>query len=231
MPIKSKYFIFLLFCFSINARLSAQDSRLEKLEQLYNQGYYKMVYRRAGKLLMNPAYDQSKAPLKYRQLAIQELAKDPRWAKKHALEIEWMEKPSDRVAARRQLGSAQTQQLLNTATQLAGVPYKAAGTDPSGFDCSGFTSYVYAKQGIILPRRAVEQYNFAQKITAEEAQYGDLVFFSNGGEINHVGILISEKGAPKQMIHASSSVGISIADIETSAYWKDRVVGYGRVAL
>jgi cell wall-associated NlpC family hydrolase len=52
---------------------------------------------------------------------------------------------------------------------------------------------------------------------------------SNGTQINHVGILISEKGALKQMIHSSSSLGISIIELETSAYWKPKVVGYGRI--
>ena len=110
-----------------------------------------------------------------------------------------------------------------------GVSYLTAGADPAGFDCSGFTSYVFDKEGVTLPRRAVEQYEFAVKITPEDAQIGDLVFFSNGGEVNHVGILISERGAPKQMIHSSSSIGISIVDIENSSYWNSRVAGYGRV--
>jgi cell wall-associated NlpC family hydrolase len=80
-----------------------------------------------------------------------------------------------------------------------------------------------------LPRRAADQYAYCQKIAPEEAHAGDLVFFSNGAQVNHVGILISEKGALKQMIHSSSTLGISIVDLETSAYWKPKVVGYGRI--
>jgi len=110
-----------------------------------------------------------------------------------------------------------------------GVPYKEAGMDPSGFDCSGFTCYVFAANGVSLPRRAADQYTHCQKIEPEEALAGDLVFFTNGTQINHVGILISDKGAPKQMIHSSSSIGISIVVIDDSAYWSARVAGYGRI--
>lgn len=210
-------------------KVSAQDNKLQTLAQLYSQGHYKLVYRKAGRLLMNPAYDQSPEPTKYRQLAALELAKNPNWAKRHALELEWMEKPADSNVKVTTQSSAQTQQLLNEAQKYIGVPYKTAGIDPSGFDCSGFTCYVFEKQGVKLPRRAMDQFNFCEAIEPEKATAGDLVFFTNGTQINHVGILISEKGAPKQMIHASSSIGISIVEIETSSYWQTRIAGYGRV--
>jgi len=109
-----------------------------------------------------------------------------------------------------------------------GVPYVSAGDNPSGFDCSGFTTYVMNNAGVKLPRRAKDQYEAAQKIKERDAQIGDLVFFSNGTEISHVGIIISELGKPKTMIHASSSKGISIVEIDSSNYWKPRVAGYGR---
>lgn len=231
MPIKR----FLLVCsifFGAKTALLAQKSMAEKLNLLLAQGHYKMVYRKAGRLLMNPAYDQSDIPAKYRQLAAQELAKNPIWAKRHALEVEWSSWSSpatSKPAAQVVKGSAQTQKLLDEAQKHLGVPYKEAGLDPTGFDCSGFTCYVFEQNGVSLPRRAAEQYTYCQKIDPEEAHAGDLVFFSNGTQINHVGILISEKGALKQMIHSSSSLGISIVEIETSAYWKPKVVGYGRI--
>ena len=64
--------LFVVFFFASNA--IAQEAKIETLKQLYGQGYYKMVYRRAGRLLMNPAYDNRKEPSQYRKLAIQELA-------------------------------------------------------------------------------------------------------------------------------------------------------------
>lgn len=221
--------LFVVFFLTSNA--IAQDAKIETLKQLYGQGYYKMVYRRAGRLLMNPAYDNRKEPSQYRKLAVQELAKNPKWAKRHALEIEGTQKqatvaPNERA---NQQFTTEARQLLDEAQLYLGVPYKAAGNDPTGFDCSGFTCYVFEKQGVKLPRRAADQFAFCQPISAHEAKAGDLVFFSNGTEVNHVGILTSAKNAPKQMIHASSSIGISIVDIETSTYWQSRVAGYGRV--
>ena len=228
MPIKKIFIAFLFILGSINATLS-QKSMEQKLELLFAQGHYKMVYRKAGRLLMNPSYDQETYPLKLRQLAAQELAKDPLWAKRHALELEWMPKPSANQASKVTQENLQTQKLLQEAQRHLGVPYKEAGMDPSGFDCSGFTCYVFAANGVSLPRRAADQYTHCQKIEPDEALAGDLVFFTNGTQINHVGILISDKGAPKQMIHSSSSIGISVVDIENSNYWTPKIAGYGRI--
>lgn len=219
----------LFFLFSLGQKVAAQDNKLQTLAQLYRQGHYKLVYRKAGRLLMNPAYDQSKEPAKYRQLAAEELAKNPKWVKRHAQELAWIQNPVHTSTKLNSQVDFQTQKLLKEAQKHIGVPYKAAGADPLGFDCSGFTCYVFEKQGVKLPRRAMDQQIFCQAIDPENAATGDLVFFSDGTEVNHVGILISEKGAPKQMIHSSSSIGVSIVDIETSTYWKTRIAGYGRV--
>lgn len=233
MPTKRFYLLFFLIA-SLSFSLRAQKSMEQKLDVLLSQGHYKLVYRKAKRLAQNPAYDKSELPEKYRQLAAQELAKNPIWAKRHALELEWMPRTTENTAVNTGIkqgtqSSAKTQKLLNEAQKHLGVPYKEAGIDPTGFDCSGFTCYVFEQNGVSLPRRAAEQYTFCQKIDPEEAHAGDLVFFSNGTQINHVGILISEKGALKQMIHSSSSLGISIVELETSAYWKPKVAGYGRI--
>ena len=233
MPTKRFYLLFFLIA-SLSFSLRAQKSMEQKLDVLLSQGHYKLVYRKAKRLAQNPAYDKSELPEKYRQLAAQELAKNPIWAKRHALELEGMPRTTENTAVNTGIkqgtqSSAKTQKLLNEAQKHLGVPYKEAGIDPTGFDCSGFTCYVFEQNGVSLPRRAADQYTFCQKIDPEEAHAGDLVFFSNGTQINHVGILISEKGELKQMIHSSSSLGISIVELETSAYWKPKVAGYGRI--
>jgi len=233
MPTKRHYLLFFLIS-SLSFSFRAQKSMEQKLDVLLSQGHYKIVYRKAKRMAQNPAFDNSELPEKYRQLAVQELAKNPIWAKRHILELEWMSRPAVNPSVKTQgnqgtQSSAKTQQLLKEAQKHLGVPYKEAGIDPTGFDCSGFTCYVFEQIGVSLPRRAADQYTFCQKIDPEDAQAGDLVFFSNGTQINHVGILISEKGALKQMIHSSSSLGISIVELETSAYWKPNVVGYGRI--
>ncbi len=118
-------------------------------------------------------------------------------------------------------------EILTVAKQQIGTPYVWAGSNPGGFDCSGFTSYVMSQNGITLPRRAADQYLSSKKLKPKEVQKGDLVFFNNGSGISHVGIVVSDKGRPLQMIHASSGSGIIITDVEKSEYWMKRLHGYG----
>lgn len=118
-------------------------------------------------------------------------------------------------------------EIILTAKKQLGTPYVWAGNSPDGFDCSGFTSYVMAKNGSKLPRRAVEQYDDAQRVKAKNAQKGDLVFFDNGSGVSHVGIVVSEKGEPLMMIHSSSSKGVIVTDVTKSDYWTKRIKGYG----
>ena len=121
----------------------------------------------------------------------------------------------------------QRELILKQAKKQVGVPYKYAGNDSKGFDCSGFTSYVMKTTDQDIPRRAVDQYTSSKKIKKKNVQQGDLVFFDSGAGINHVGIIVSGKGEPLTMIHASSSKGIVITNIETTDYWSKRLAGFG----
>ena len=118
-------------------------------------------------------------------------------------------------------------EIMTVAKQQLGTPYVWAGSKPGGFDCSGFTSYVMDQNGVTLPRRAADQYATSKKLKAKEIQKGDLVFFNNGSGVSHVGIVVSDKGRPLQMIHASSGSGIIITNVEQSEYWMKRLHGYG----
>jgi cell wall-associated NlpC family hydrolase len=73
--------------------------------------------------------------------------------------------------------------VLEIAARYVGVPYVSGGTTPDGFDCSGFTSYVYAQLGITLPRSSADQRNVGVVVSAADALPGDLIW-SPG----HVGI-------------------------------------------
>ena len=124
--------------------------------------------------------------------------------------------------------SVERDEIVKFSSSLLGVPYKWAGTTPDGFDCSGFTCYV--SQNVLkkdLPRRAAVQFKEAKKIKRKDVHPGDFVFFKNGPNISHVGIVFSTNNGSVQMIHASSSTGISIVDIYQSSYWEQRIAGFG----
>ena len=125
------------------------------------------------------------------------------------------------------VSSKQRNEIVEYAKKQIGVPYVWSGVDPSGFDCSGFTGYVFKNFEKSIPRRAVDQENQSVKVKQKNAQKGDLVFFDNGSGVSHVGIIVSEKGAPLQMIHASSSKGVIITDITQSDYWLQRIYSFG----
>ncbi len=118
-------------------------------------------------------------------------------------------------------------EMVVFAEQQLGKPYVWAGSTPSGFDCSGFTGYVMGAYNKQIPRRAADQYEKSTKLKRKSVQKGDLVFFDNGSGISHVGMIISEQGGPLIMIHASTSKGIMVTNIDESEYWSKRLAGFG----
>ena len=113
--------------------------------------------------------------------------------------------------------------LLGIAHSLSGVRYQYGGTTLSGFDCSGFTSYVFRQAGRSIPRTAAGQYSGTSRVSRAQAQPGDLVFFNQGGGIDHVGIYLGGGS----FIGAQSSTGVAVASLN-SGYWANYVVGFGR---
>jgi peptidoglycan DL-endopeptidase CwlO len=100
------------------------------------------------------------------------------------------------VVASTVTNSATANSVIATAKQYLGVPYVWGGSTPSGFDCSGFTSYVYRSVGVSLPRTSRAQQNVGTRISLSQVQPGDLVF--RGSPAYHVGIYIGGG----QYIHA-----------------------------
>jgi cell wall-associated NlpC family hydrolase len=78
--------------------------------------------------------------------------------------------------------------VIAVAARYVGVPYRYGGTTPRGFDCSGYTQYVFAQLGVRIPRTADQQYDAVTRISSSQARAGDLVFFLGSGGAYHVGI-------------------------------------------
>jgi cell wall-associated NlpC family hydrolase len=122
--------------------------------------------------------------------------------------------------------SASPDALVVTALSLRGTPYRDGGADPSGFDCSGLVEYVFARQGISVPRTVLGQFQAGQEIDAGSMVPGDLVFFSTVGPgASHVGILI----APGAFVHAPSESGVVRVEPIAAPYWASRFVGARRL--
>lgn len=119
--------------------------------------------------------------------------------------------------------------VIGTAKSLLGTPYVWGGESlqEGGFDCSGFTQYVYKAAGINLYRISSQQATQGYKVSRDNLQPGDLVFFSfqGNGVVNHVGIYIGNG----QMIHSPKTGDVvKVTDITTS-YWQYRFVTAQRV--
>jgi len=112
----------------------------------------------------------------------------------------------------------QSQAVLSAAHTWLGVPYKYGGNDRKGIDCSGLVLQVYKDAlGIPLPRTSREQHDYCTAITKGSLIPGDLIFFATGknkNRISHVGIFIGDN----MMIHASSSKGVILSDINSQYY-------------
>ena len=100
------------------------------------------------------------------------------------------------------------QQIVDYAMQFIGNPYRWGGESlTNGCDCSGFTMLIYRHFGISLEHHSASQAGRGRKVTAEEMQPGDLIFYSGGGGINHVTMYI---GGGKCIGAQSSRTGIQV---------------------
>ena len=118
--------------------------------------------------------------------------------------------------------------VLMRAISLVGTPYLYGGNSPqAGFDCSGLVNYVYDDMlDIKLPRtsRALSEYQ-GPRIEPRQLSAADLVFFSTGGRVTHVGIYVGNG----RFVHAPSSGGTVRLDTLDGHYWRDHYSGAKRV--
>jgi cell wall-associated NlpC family hydrolase len=112
--------------------------------------------------------------------------------------------------------------VVRYARGLLGVPYSFGGGSPSsGFDCSGFTRFVYAHFGVSLPHYSVAQFSLGRRISRRGLQPGDLVFFDGLG---HVGLYIGHR----RFIHAPHS-GTRVSIESMDGWYASRYDGARRL--
>ncbi len=78
--------------------------------------------------------------------------------------------------------------VVRKGLEHLGTPYVWGGEKPGGFDCSGLTQYLYAQEGVKIPRVSQDQFRAGRSVPSSQMQPGDLVFFQKNGDVHHVGI-------------------------------------------
>jgi len=104
---------------------------------------------------------------------------------------------------------------FDVARDQTGDPYAWGATGPNAFDCSGLTSYAYHRAGLSLPRTSAAQAGAVRRISHSQMRKGDLVFFSSGGHVYHVGLYVGRRGGDDLVLHAPYPG----ASVRTEAIW------------
>jgi len=113
-------------------------------------------------------------------------------------------------------------EVVSIALRYLGVPYRWGGASPSGFDCSGFTMYVYGRIGISLPHYVSWQYRYGRAVSRSQLAAGDLVFFNGLG---HVGIYIGGG----QFVHAPHTGDVVKISSIWDSWYRSSYVGARRL--
>jgi cell wall-associated NlpC family hydrolase len=121
--------------------------------------------------------------------------------------------------------SARFERILKVAKELIGIKYKLGGSSPkTGFDCSGFVSYVFNEgAGIQLPRSSREMRSVGKPVDLKSLKPGDLIFFKIN--TSHVGIYIGDN----KFVHAPSTGRSVSVDNLMSSFFQNRIVGARRI--
>ena len=113
-------------------------------------------------------------------------------------------------------GSSGSSSIVDRALSLQGTPYVFGGTTRRGFDCSGFTKYVFANSGISLPRTSYAQFSSGTAVGKNDLRPGDLVFFSTYAKgASHVGIYM---GGGRFVQASNPNSGVKVSSLGDSFY-------------
>jgi cell wall-associated NlpC family hydrolase len=116
------------------------------------------------------------------------------------------------------------EKLVDIAMQYLNTSYKSGGDTPRGFDCSGFTKYIYRRAlNKKLDHGASLQAQIGKKVKIHKAKKGDLLFFKKNGRINHVGIVTKANKDELWVIHSTTSRGVIAEDVKKSSYWNSKI--------
>ncbi|SDO00069.1 NlpC/P60 family protein [Paenibacillus sp. yr247] len=116
-------------------------------------------------------------------------------------------------------------EMDNAVDGLIGTPYKWAGTTTKGFDCSGFTAYLFNQFGIDLPHSSKSQNQEGYWIDKKDLRKGDLVFFNTDGSgVSHVGMYLGDG----EFVHSATSQGV-VKNKLSESYYAKRYVSARRV--
>ncbi|MDR2474584.1 MAG: C40 family peptidase [Bacteroidales bacterium] len=127
--------------------------------------------------------------------------------------------------------------ILSYARELQGVKYRYGGKTPeTGFDCSGFISYIYKKAaGITLSPASAMQAKTGRAVSLKKVRPGDLMFFkgrnTRSKKVGHVALVTAIKSGKISIIHASTGKGVHEEIYNASTYWKARFLFARRVAI
>lgn len=121
-------------------------------------------------------------------------------------------------------------EIQEYAKNFLGIRYRSSGKSPKGgFDCSGFTGFIFKHFDFSLRSSSTEQAKQGEKIPVDKAQTGDLAFFGHKNRkgkysVSHAAIVISKPGEPLAIIHSASNKGIVITKVEESRYWRNSLL-------
>lgn len=206
---------FLYYCIALISTLSLQSCVTNYVVSNPAANTYKDQYKSNAKLA---SLDQQKLEKAKTQL-LSSFDNDENIAK-----LTQFENNLKNIEIKKALSHAKTiDQILAEAETYIGTPYRYGGTTRNGIDCSAFVLSVFdSSVGLQLPRVAAAQSKEGLSIEKAQLEKGDLVFFSHGRGIAHVGIVynVDENGEVK-FIHASTSRGVMISSLNDS-YWGPR---------
>ena len=215
-----------------NQRISFETDKLNQLKFAHQ----KLIQSKYDKKRYSSALKESK---KYQELfgfesdLHQELITIAAEQKKNAAFTPPLEKKTNNT---KRVITVNESKLIAAAEAVIGTRYKYGGESTSGLDCSGFTRYVYQKEGVSIPHSARLQSQLGTLIRKEDCKPGDLIFFgsvtNNRYNFQHVGMIYSNDNGKLKMIHCPNS-GVCIegeGEPSYDMYWEKRFLFIKRLS-